>query len=89
MNLRRIIFGVILSVVVLAANQARAHYLWLERDGNGPGKAYFGEYADDRREKAGGLLLKINKVFWNLAGTESNEALRRATSSATSPATPA
>ena len=28
-------------------------------------------------EKAGGLLLKINKVFWNLAGTESNEALQK------------
>ena len=28
-------------------------------------------------EKAGGLLLKINKVFWNLAGTESTQALQK------------
>ncbi len=28
-------------------------------------------------EKAGGALLKINKVFWNLTGTESNEALQK------------
>lgn len=28
-------------------------------------------------EKAGALLVKVNKVFWNLAGTESDEALRQ------------
>ena len=28
-------------------------------------------------EKAGGALLKINKVFWNLTGTESDEALQK------------
>ena len=38
------------------SRQAHAHYLWLERDGTGPAKAYFGEYADDLHEKAGGLL---------------------------------
>ncbi len=35
---------------------AQAHFLWLERDGDGPAHAYFGEWIDDIREKTGGLL---------------------------------
>jgi uncharacterized GH25 family protein len=35
---------------------AHAHFLWLERDGDGPAHAYFGEWIDDIREKTGGLL---------------------------------
>ena len=35
---------------------AQGHFLWLERDGDGPARAYFGEYTDDLHEKAGGLL---------------------------------
>jgi len=35
---------------------AHAHFLWLERDGDGPARAYFGEWIDDIREKTGGLL---------------------------------
>jgi hypothetical protein len=35
---------------------AHAHFLWLERDGEGPARAYFGEFIDDVREKTGGLL---------------------------------
>ncbi|MBM4261295.1 MAG: DUF4198 domain-containing protein [Deltaproteobacteria bacterium] len=50
--------GLALSI----ATQAKAHYLWLERDGNGPAKAYFGEYADDRHEKAGGLLDRFTNL---------------------------
>jgi hypothetical protein len=34
-------------------NTAQAHYVWLERDGEGPAYAYFGEWVDDIREKAG------------------------------------
>jgi hypothetical protein len=35
---------------------AHPHYVWLERDGDGPARAYFGEWIDDIREKTGGLL---------------------------------
>ena len=47
------------------ASQSPAHYLWLERDGDGPVRAYFGEWADDIREKTGGLLdrFKNPRVF--------------------------
>lgn len=40
----------------------QAHYLWLERDGIGPAKAFFGEYANDRYEKAGGLLDRFTNL---------------------------
>jgi len=40
-------------------NTAQAHYVWLEREGEGPAYAYFGEWVDDIREKAGGLLDRI------------------------------
>ncbi len=35
---------------------AHAHFLWLEREGDGPARAYFGEWIADIREKTGGLL---------------------------------
>ncbi len=35
---------------------AHAHFVWLERDGDGPARAYFGEWIDNIREKTGGLL---------------------------------
>jgi hypothetical protein len=35
---------------------AHSHFVWLERDGDGPARAYFGEWIDDIREKTGGLL---------------------------------
>jgi hypothetical protein len=41
---------------LLVSANAQAHYLWLERDGDGSAKAYFGEWVDDLHEKAGGLL---------------------------------
>ena len=46
-------------------NSAHAHYVWLERDGDGPAHAYFGEWIDDIREKSGGLLdrIKTPRVF--------------------------
>ena len=40
-------------------NTAHAHYVWLERDGEESAYAYFGEWVDDIREKAGGLLDRI------------------------------
>jgi hypothetical protein len=44
---------------------AHAHYVWLERDGDGPARAYLGEWIDDIREKTGGMLdrIKAPRVF--------------------------
>jgi hypothetical protein len=54
------------AIVFLALSEtAHAHFLWLERDGDGPARAYFGEWIDDIREKTGGLLdrFKAPRVF--------------------------
>ncbi|MFY4048634.1 DUF4198 domain-containing protein, partial [Achromobacter xylosoxidans] len=42
-----------------SAGAAQAHFVWLERADQGPAKAYFGEWADDLREKRDGLLGKV------------------------------
>jgi hypothetical protein len=48
---------IISAILLLALSEnAQAHFLWLERDGEGPARAYFGEWIDDIREKTGGLL---------------------------------
>ena len=48
---------IVSAVLLLALSEtAQAHFLWLERDGDGPARAYFGEWIDDIREKTGGLL---------------------------------
>jgi uncharacterized GH25 family protein len=48
---------VISAILLLALSEnAHAHFVWLERDGEGPARAYFGEWIDDIREKTGGLL---------------------------------
>ena len=45
------------AILLLALSEnAQAHFVWLERDGDGPARAYFGEWIDDIREKTGGLL---------------------------------
>ena len=45
------------AILLLALSEnAHAHFVWLERDGEGPARAYFGEWIDDIREKTGGLL---------------------------------
>lgn len=54
------------AILILALlDSAHAHYVWLERDGDGPVRAYFGEWIDDIREKTGGLLdrFKAPRVF--------------------------
>ena len=38
---------------------AQAHFVWIERDSEGPARVYFGEWADDIREKTGGALDRI------------------------------
>jgi hypothetical protein len=49
----------------LMTTPADAHYVWLERDGDGPARAYLGEWIDDIREKSGGMLdrIKAPRVF--------------------------
>jgi hypothetical protein len=46
-------------LLLMSAASSHAHYVWIERDGDGPARAYFGEWIDDIREKAGGLLDRI------------------------------
>lgn len=38
---------------------AQAHFVWVEYDGHGPARAYFGEWAEDVREQTGGALDRI------------------------------
>lgn len=38
---------------------AQAHFIWIERDGDGMARAYFGEWAEDVREKTGAALDRI------------------------------
>ncbi len=58
---KSIVLTATFAAFCLTAGAANAHYLWLERDGNGPAKAYFGEWAEDLHEKAGGLLDRFRK----------------------------
>lgn len=63
----------IMLATLSLTSSAHAHFVWLERDGDGPARAYFGEWIDDIREKTGGLLdrFKAPRAF---LGT-SNELL--------------
>ena len=49
----------VIALVAFLVARADAHYVWLEQEGNGPVRAYFGEWVDDIHEKAGGLLDRI------------------------------
>jgi uncharacterized GH25 family protein len=51
----------VLLAALLLTHPAQAHYVWLERDGEGPARVYFGEWIDDIREKSGGLLDRIKE----------------------------
>jgi hypothetical protein len=54
------------AILFLALGETvHAHFLWLERDGDGPARAYFGEWIDDIREKTSGLLdrFKESRAF--------------------------
>lgn len=60
----------LISLIVMLATlslipSVHAHYVWLERDGEGPARAYLGEWIDDIRENTGGMLdrIKAPKVF--------------------------
>jgi hypothetical protein len=58
-------FIIIPALIFTLIDVAHAHFVWLERDGDGPTRAYFGEWIDDIREKTGGLLdrFKAPRVF--------------------------
>jgi len=53
------------ALIFALSDIAHAHYVWLEREGEGSVRAYFGEWIDDIREKTGGLLdrFKAPRVF--------------------------
>ncbi|OZI65564.1 DUF4198 domain-containing protein [Bordetella genomosp. 1] len=54
---------IIKSVAALAllgwTSMASAHFVWLEPAGDSKVRAYFGEWADDQREKVDGFLGKV------------------------------
>ena len=60
------------AILVLAlVDSAHAHFVWLERDGDGAVRAYFGEWIDAIRKKTGGLLdrFKAPRVFLGTSET--------------------
>ena len=44
------LFTAVILILALL-DSVHAHFVWLERDGDGPVRAYFGEWIDDIREK--------------------------------------
>lgn len=66
LSTKRISSILALAAMATLAGQASAHMVWLERDGTAPvARAYFGEWAEDVREKAGGYLdmIKAPQAF--------------------------
>jgi hypothetical protein len=54
-----LILAAVTFSAALLASIVDAHYVWLERDGDGAARVYFGEWQLDIREKTGGLLDRI------------------------------
>ena len=48
-----------IAAVLFWVGITQAHFIWLERESEGPVRVYFGEWADDIREKTGGALDRI------------------------------
>lgn len=44
------------ATLLVFAAQAQAHYIWMERDSDGAGRVYFGEWHNDEYETTGGRL---------------------------------
>jgi hypothetical protein len=66
------------AILILALlDSAHAHYVWLERDGDGPARAYFGEWIDDIREKTNGLLDRYKEPRVFLATSDEPLPLKR------------
>lgn len=53
---KQVITFSVLCAAWIASSVAHAHFVWVERDGAGPARMYFGEWANDLREKTGGRL---------------------------------
>jgi len=55
--------------ILALLDSAHAHFVWLERDDDGPVRVYFGEWIDDIREKNGGLLdrFEMPRVFLGMS----------------------
>ena len=69
--------GLAALVLLVAGGVAHAHYVWLEGDGSGPVRAYFGEFGDDLREKSGGLLDRIAAPRASLVDSPAPLAIER------------
>jgi hypothetical protein len=74
--------AVLISIIVLLVSlsplgPAYGHYVWLERDGDGPVRAYFGEWIDDIREKTGGLLDRFKEPRVFLGASNDPAAVKR------------
>lgn len=71
---------ILTALLLLAAtSMAQAHFVWVERDGNSPPRAYFGEWGHDVREKSGGALDRIKSPqAWLGSSAQSLKIERRA-----------
>ena len=56
--------------LLICAAQAQAHYVWMERDADGAGRVYFGEWHNDEYETTGGRLDGIKPRVVGADGTE-------------------
>jgi uncharacterized GH25 family protein len=63
--------------VLCMVGAAQAHFVWIERDGDGQARAYFGEWAEGIREKTGGLLDRIKSPRAFLTDPTKTLALER------------
>jgi hypothetical protein len=70
---------ILVLTMLTATVTAQAHFVWLERDGTGPARAYFGEWDNDVIEKTGGALDRIKSPqAWLGAGKDVLKLERRA-----------
>jgi uncharacterized GH25 family protein len=74
---RKLFCLITLLITLSLTHSANAHYVWLEREGDGPARAYFGEWVADIREKAGGLLDRIKAPRAFLAASADPLPVRR------------
>ena len=78
--LKTIIVSVAVAVSAwLIGSAAHAHYVWLERGGDGVTRVYFGEWQLDIREKTGGLLDRIKTPRAFVALTNQDLLVQRRT----------
>ena len=71
LRMKRVSSAIVLTALMALSGQSMAHMVWLERDGTAPiARAYFGEWAEDVREKAGGYLdmIKAPQAFGSDSG---------------------